>query len=114
MAQTTPVAVQGCPGRYTFDPTGRQIPLFAKSSRTKEANYGDSWVSPQEQQLPTPIQKRLLDAAFAALYPASVGVFRQSVGQYDLVSPGELTIYPELGRFKINNPPASDAVYGTC
>jgi hypothetical protein len=110
--QTTPVPVRNCPGRYSFDPTGRQIPLFAKSSRTKDANYGDSWVSPQEQQLPTPIQKRLLDAQLAALYPASLGVLRESVGQYDLVDPGELTIYPELGRFRVNNPPTNDVVYG--
>jgi len=58
---TTPVEVQGCPGYYSFDPTGREIPLFATAAR----NYGDQWVSPAEWQLPTPISTPLLRADLA-------------------------------------------------
>jgi len=56
----TPVAVQGCPGWYCFDPTGRDIPLFA--ARRGAGSFGDVWVSPSEGQLPTPISQKLLDA----------------------------------------------------
>jgi hypothetical protein len=54
--KTMPVEVQNCPGHYTFDPTGREIPLFAAATR----DFGDKWVSPAEWQLPTPISTPLL------------------------------------------------------
>ena len=55
---TTPVEVKDCPGHYTFDPTGREIPLFAAVTR----DFGDKWVSPAEWQLPAPIGTPLLRA----------------------------------------------------
>ena len=56
--KTTPVEVQNCAGHYTFDPTGREVPLFAAATRA----FGDAWVSPAEWQLPTPISVPLLRA----------------------------------------------------
>src|SRR5690349_12256352 len=44
--QTTPVPVTGCPNWFTFDPTGRDIPLFASASRRETRQYGDLWISP--------------------------------------------------------------------
>src|SRR5579872_1557088 len=61
--QSTPVPVSGCPNQFSFDPTGRQVPLFAAASRTQSASYGDNWVSPQEWQLPGRISTPLLQAA---------------------------------------------------
>ena len=89
----TPVQVAGCPNEYTFDPTGRKIPLFAASSRT----YGDEWISPDEHQLPGPINRRLmlvsLEELYAAAVPAeptaveqhSLGIFRQNGEFLDLI-----------------------------
>ena len=57
----TPVPVLGCPGWYTFDPTGRDIPLFAAGRGNDGNAFGDNWVSPAEAQLPTPISQQLLD-----------------------------------------------------
>lgn len=48
-----------CANHYAFDPTGREIPLFARASG--EQRLGDRWLSPEEWQLPTPISKALLD-----------------------------------------------------
>ena len=62
---TMPVASTTCPGQFTFDPNGRQIPLFAVSSR----NYGNNWTSPAEWQLPTPITRPLLAPALWAPIP---------------------------------------------
>jgi hypothetical protein len=62
----TPVAVLGCPNQFTFDPTGRDSQLFAAASRA----YGDDWVSPEEHELPTPINARLLAAELPNLYAA--------------------------------------------
>ena len=77
----TPVRFSACTSKYTFDPTGRLIPLFAASDPARP--YGDAWVSPTEQQLPGPISRLLFlsslpsdglasgDSAFADLYAAN-------------------------------------------
>lgn len=82
----TPVeytASPDCPGHYTFDPSGREIPLFAAVSRPP----GDTWMSPSEWQLPVPISRPLLQAEQSQLYASdqpdgsrayhSLGIFDQ-------------------------------------
>jgi hypothetical protein len=109
VTQTTPVAVNGGGGIcFSFDPTGRRIPLFAASSRTKKDNYGDSWVSPEEWQLPTPIKKPLLDAELVSLYPKSLAVFGTPTG--GLLDPSQVSIIPEIGFVKV---PAGGPVFVT-
>ena len=119
--QSTPVRRGNC---YTFDPTGRQAPLFAISSRP----LGDTWISPQESQLPTPISAPLLQASLAnqqtpqlyaalatdgvTLEPNSLGIFTQPGSFYELIDVSQVTtlpqapgtshqvaILPESGRF---------------
>src|SRR5262249_61437025 len=46
-------------GRYTFDPSGRDIPLFRPDQRPDPQN----WRPPLEWALPAPIPCRLLGAA---------------------------------------------------
>lgn len=60
----TPVEYADCPGQYTFDPTGREIPLFAAASRP----VSDTWVSPAEWQLPVAISALLLERELQHLY----------------------------------------------
>lgn len=135
---TTPVADTACPGYFSFDPTGRAIPLFAKSSRS----YGVDWVSPQEWQLPTPISAPLLTVALAdpssqPLYAVddghvnAVGVFiqQQPGAAYNVVPSSavstfpippkttpEILIFPEVGKFKalsaLNGQPFVTYCYG--
>jgi hypothetical protein len=104
--QTTPVAFQQCSGQYTFDPTGREIPLFAAASR----GYGDTWTSPAEWQLPTPITRPLLGPALAqppayplyaavdpldgSVIPNALGVFQENAGVFDLIPGNQLTADP--------------------
>jgi hypothetical protein len=126
--QTTPVQHGNC---YTFDPTGRQAPLFAVSSRP----LGDTWVSPQEWQLPTPISTPLLRACLAApqsqplyaliapdgvtLEPNSLGVFVNTGTFYELIDVSQVSafpqaagashqivVFPENGRFEMLPPPS--------
>jgi hypothetical protein len=134
--QTTPVRGLG-PQRncYTFDPTGRRIPLFAASSRP----LGDTWVSPQEWQLPTPIHTPLLESClnnpqqqplYAALdpdgitlQPNSLGIFTQPGSFYELIYVSEITafpeapntshqimVFPETGIFEVLHPPLDGPV----
>jgi hypothetical protein len=104
---TTPVAaLPPCTSYFTFDPTGRDVPLFATVSRD-DASYGAQWVSPEEWQLPAPIDTPLLQRNLSELYahateagtlePASLGVFDGSTA--NLISRGDLQIVPERGRF---------------
>jgi hypothetical protein len=53
-----------CTNQHTFDPTGRDIRLFAAGER----RIGDEWVSPREHEVPGPISRPLLQAAFDELY----------------------------------------------
>lgn len=129
--QITPVPVLNSPDDYSFDPTGREVPLFAVSSRA----FGDNWISPQEWQLPTPIARALLRAALAdpvaeplyavidpvdgvTLHPNSLGVFTKPGSFYELIDASQVTaypeapntthevmIFPECGRLRILHPP---------
>lgn len=92
-------------GYMTFDPTGREIPLFAKSVRS----YGDDWTSPDEHAVPGPISSTLLSFAWDDLYASndeakpeivlsrSLGVFKDS----QIVPRKEVEIDPERGRFRL-------------
>jgi hypothetical protein len=64
VAGVSAVRDAACPNQYTFDPTGRDIQLFAPLGRT----FDDEWVSPREHQVPGPISPDLLQAAFDDLY----------------------------------------------
>jgi hypothetical protein len=79
----TPVPYQGQPEHYTFDPTGREIPLFAADA----CPFGDRWVSPEEWQLPTPISSQLLAAHLQNLYAEILGneIVYHSLGIFDEV-----------------------------
>ena len=96
--KATPVAVDGCPNQYTFDPTGRDMPLFAAGARA----FGDRWVSPQPHELPGPITADLLTVAFPSLYrtagpealPSSLAVYYQVGPVYLLLAPENLSTSP--------------------
>ena len=100
----TPVPVLGCPDWFTFDPTGRDIPLFGQA-RPSNA-FGNHWVSPSEAQLPTPISQPLLDMDLAAslsiLYPGALSVsqFLASPPEINVLPAPAVTIRPERGRFR--------------
>jgi len=129
--QTMPVNGRGAQSNcYTFDPTGRRIPLFAASTRP----LGDTWVSPAEWQLPTPIRTPLLQSCLSnpeerALYaslasdgvtllPNSLGVFTLPGSFYELIDVSQITtfpeaagtshqvmVFPEIGVFQVLHPP---------
>ncbi len=56
----TPVAVEGCPGWFCFDPTGRNVPLFCRPRGA--AVSGSTWTSPGPTDVAAPITQALLDA----------------------------------------------------
>lgn len=95
----TPVERAGCPGQFSFDPTGRDIPLFAPSARAR-ADFGEHWVSPQEWKLPTPIRRVLWEAAADDLYPRAFSVGLGGGIAPALADLSTLEINPPVGRFR--------------
>ncbi len=123
--ESTPVAVLNCAGQFSFDPTGREIPLFAANARGRAA-FGSGWVSPDEWQMPGPIRKRLLvdqlaqvstplaEADMDKLYPASLAVLHLQGSFFDLVDDASLLkLYPEIGRFAVDNTLLVDTLHVT-
>jgi hypothetical protein len=121
----TPVQVNGCDGWFTFDPTGRDIPLFARGGRTSDY-YATQWVSPVESQLATPISQELFDAdgfsapasppiasppmmcqgttsAVLPLYPNSLAVYPTPAhfSTQDALDPCLIVVRPEHGRVHV-------------
>jgi hypothetical protein len=110
----TPVEDTTCTGtyrQYTFDPTGRNVPLFAAGGGRP---FGDRWVSPEPHELGGPITPQLLAAAFPHLYPRSLGLYLFSddlIRATDLAadprqSGGKPWIDPERGRVVCPTAPA--------
>jgi hypothetical protein len=101
-------------GCFTFDPTGREVPLFAGASRSNES-YGSRWISPEEWELPGPIDGPLFaldrDAAAPHLYAFvdaagvlelnSLGVFHTIT--FNLVALADVHPDPPRGRFFVTD-----------
>ncbi len=67
----TAVADARRPREFTFDPTGREVPLYAASART----FGREWRSPEEHQLPVAIGRALLASALEELVPDALRIY---------------------------------------
>jgi hypothetical protein len=122
----TPVLFAGSEVCYTFDPTGRSVPLFA-AQRSSSA-FGDVWVSPGEGQLPTPISPQLLESDInlgangLGLYPVEpppatampnpvLAVMAGPSGDATTLPAASLTLLPASGRFAYApSPPSPEAI----
>ena len=102
----TPVERAGCPGQFTFDPSGRETPLFAPATRAR-SDFGEHWVTPDEWRLPTPVRRTLWAVAVDKLYPNAFSVGLGTGDDPDVLDPAQLDIDPEAGRFRfLGAPPA--------
>jgi hypothetical protein len=105
----TPVQYPQCPEQFTFDPTGREIPLFAPSQRAQE-DFADNWVAPNEWQLAAPVRETLWQLLPSALYP---NAFSIAVGQGaapPILKADQFEIDPEIGRFRFTGAAPAAAV----
>ena len=101
---------------YTFDPSGRQIQLFAPSSRTA-ASFGDDWVSPNEWQLPAPVSEVLWNAYPDELYwsagqtsPSAFWVGLGGGGPPAPLTRDQVTVHPETGQFSFTASPPNGQI----
>jgi hypothetical protein len=105
ISAATPVGNGASPPCFTFDPTGRDIPLFAPSQRVAEAAaWGEHWVSPDEWELPVAIRETLWQTVPENLYSASFSPQAFSVGMLAggsgaALPLAQLSIHPAKGRF---------------
>jgi hypothetical protein len=108
--------------RFTFDPSGRDIPIFRPSQRLGNA----AWTPVQEWQLPAPIPCRLLDDLAGRLIPNAVAISLAPEEDADPLPPEsiqagnledwslpagpgiEAFIDPVRGRFVLTTAPVGD------
>lgn len=71
VTSATPFAL-GDGQHFTFDPSGRDVPLFIRRSRGDDYSWDDDWRSALEWEIPSPIRCRLLAHAEYRLSEAAV------------------------------------------
>jgi len=108
----TPVSNGSSPACFTFDPSGREIPLFAPSGRLDNATgFGEDWVAPDEWQLPVAVRGVLWDSFPDQLYP---NAFWVGVNEQPSPAPGPrdaVNVQPERGVFSfVGAPPTGQIV----
>ncbi len=115
IAAATPVASTGAAAGnapcFTFDPSGRDIPLFAPSQRaatsaTADQFWGENWISPSEWMLPVAIRQTLWNQLLLSGTPqylygtaAAFWVGLMAGGTSAPVPVNTLAIHPQRGRF---------------
>ncbi|HUN52652.1 MAG TPA: hypothetical protein VMU42_16115, partial [Candidatus Sulfotelmatobacter sp.] len=108
----TPVSNGKNPSCFSFDPSGRQIQLFAPSSRTS-LSFGEDWVSPNEWQLPVAVRDTLWNAYPDQLYPAAFWVGLGGGGAPAPMSRDAVMIHPDRGVFSFTAAPPQGQIVAT-
>lgn len=103
----TPVSNGAAPRCFTFDPSGRKIPLFATSNRIEDATitgFGEDWIAPDEWGLPVPVRETLWAAYPDKLYPSAFSVDLAG-GTAPTPQPRtDVVIHPQTGVFSFADP----------
>jgi hypothetical protein len=104
IAAATPVSSGGATPCFTFDPTGRDVPLFAPSQRANAADsgsqvWGENWVSPDEWELPVAVRETLWQTVPTELYPQAFSVGLMAGGISVPVPLATVSIHPQWGQF---------------
>jgi hypothetical protein len=95
----TPAQNPDCPLQFSFDPIGREVPLFAPSQRAQE-DFADNWVAPNEWQLAAPVRETLWKLLPPALYPNAFSVAVGEGAAPPILDASQFEILPESGRFR--------------
>lgn len=104
ISAATPVSSGTAQPCFTFDPTGRDAPLFAPSQRLADSGsnmWGEDWVSPSEWELPVEIRETLWRTVPEQLYGTAFAfwVGLMAGGSSAPVPPSTVSIHPREGRF---------------
>ena len=105
----TPVSNGQSPPCFSFDPTGREMQVFAPGSRTS-ASFGESWVSPDEWQLPVPVRDVLWQAFAAHLYGSACWVGLRGGNAPAQMPSSAVRVHPERGLFSFVVPPPQGTI----
>jgi hypothetical protein len=93
----------GSAGQYSFDPTGRPIPLWGLSQPAGEA-AADTWTAPNEWQLPIPVSRSLWRQVPDALYGTAFSIATPDTApgsSNSTMEPADdFAIDPEAGTFQ--------------
>jgi hypothetical protein len=105
----TPVSNGKTPPCFSFDPSGREIQLFAPSTRMQR--FGEDWVSPDEWQLPVAVREVLWQSYPDQLYGTAFWVGLGGGGAPAPLPSTATRIQPERGVFSfVGTPPVGEIV----
>jgi len=121
LVEVTPAAGPNAQS-FTFDPSGRDVPLFARSNRDQSFDW-DEWRSAKEWELPAPIRCRELGDAEYLVTEASILALIAAVGLSpagaadlrkvrDLPFPSESSLHDALAAMPSQAELLSALVYG--
>jgi hypothetical protein len=109
VAGATPVAVSGCTNMYTFDPTGRQVPLFTQPLAPESDDFADTWTPALEWQVPGPLTASLQSSL--ATYPGAGAITPFASAQAGTpLEPVGIEIFPAVGQFQTDGAPAAGLI----
>ncbi len=98
----TPVSNHAAVPCFTFDPTGRDVQLFAPprfAPLSPVDAFGENWVSPQEWELSVPISETLWREEADKLYPGAFSIGLLVGDELQPLARDTLKIHPSVGRF---------------
>jgi hypothetical protein len=109
----SPVSNRKYPACFTFDPSGREIPLFA-AGRTS-ASFGDDWVSPNEWQLQVAVRETLWNSYPDQLYGSGLAFWVGTVagGGAAPLPRDNVRIQSERGVFSFVSAPPVGTIVST-
>ena len=87
---------------FTFDPSGRDIPLFARRHRTDDRERFDweEWISAREWEVPAPIRCRLLNHAEFDITEQDLALLNSLLTSIGLTNPQAAVVLDLLRRFR--------------
>lgn len=95
----TPVQRRGCPKDWSFDPTGRDMPLRGRAGRDRQT-LGEAWTSPEPWEVPIALPNLLWAAAPDRFYPDALAVLLAGGGTPAPAPLTDVEIDPERGRYR--------------
>src|SRR4030095_11816968 len=104
-------------GTFTFDPSGRDIPLFARRhrpddrEREQQERFWETWISAREWEAPAPIRCRLLNHDEFDITEQDLAALNTLLTSIGLTNPQAAVVLDLLRRFRNERIPSEARLF---